>query len=306
MALRSYWANGLAALALCLVTGHGRAAPPMDRGEYIYRLSGCENCHTDRDHAGARLAGGRRLATPLGVFVTPNITPDRETGLGTWREKDFRHALRRGISPHGEHYYPSFPYTSYTRLSDDDIHALWQYLRKVPAAYRANSPHELPWYLRFRPLLAVWKWLFFDAGPFQAEREKTPAWNQGAYLVQGAGHCAECHTPRNRLGGFRADFALAGTTAGPEGRTVPNITPDPETGIGKWKVPELAQYLQSGMRPDGDSAGGLMAEVIDNGLKYLSPEDLNAIAVYVLDQRPVRNPVKSNKKAGKKPASEDY
>ncbi len=297
--------NGFAVIALCLAAGQGFAAPPPDRGEALYRLAGCENCHTDREHGGARLAGGRRLATPYGVFLTPNITPDPETGLGRWREKDFRRALRKGVSPKGEHYYPSFPYTAYTRLSDDDVHALWQYLRSVPAVRRANDAHELPWYLRFRPLLAVWKWLFFDAGPYRDDAEQSREWNRGAYLVQGPGHCAECHAPRNRLGGFSAGLALAGTPAGPEGRPVPNITPDPETGIGKWKSQELVQYLKAGLRPDGDCAGGLMAEVVDNGLKYLPTGDLNAIAGYVLKQAPVHNPVMQNRKAGKK-AAEDY
>jgi hypothetical protein len=128
----------------------------MSRGEYIYTLSGCENCHTDREHNGARLAGGRKLATPLGVFFTPNITPDKTSGIGLWSEADFTRALRFGESPSGHNYYPSFPYTSYTRLRDADIHALWNYLHAVPEVNRNNEAHELPWLLRFRPLLTFW------------------------------------------------------------------------------------------------------------------------------------------------------
>jgi mono/diheme cytochrome c family protein len=292
-------------LAAALTSGAGAAAP-MSQGEYIYKLSGCENCHTDREHDGARLAGGRKLVTPLGVFYTPNITPDKETGIGRWREADFTRALRKGRSPSGHNYYPSFPYTSYTRLSDADLHALWDYLRAVPAVHQTNEAHELPWFLRFRPLLSVWKWLYFDAGTFKPLAAQSAEWNRGAYLVQGAAHCAECHTPRNMLGGYRKNFALAGTMTGPEGSVAPNITPDKQTGIGKWNRVELVQYLESGIRTDGDCAGSLMAEIIDNGLKYAPPGDLQAIATYVADLPAVANPVHKAKKAKKKGSEQDY
>lgn len=299
-----------AALALpaLLVAGSAAASAPatapVSRGEYLYRLSGCENCHTDREHGGARLAGGRKLATPLGVFLTPNITPDAETGIGRWTERDFVRALRKGKDPQGHNYYPSFPYTSYTEFSDADLHALWTYLRGVPAVHRADEAHELPWYLRFRFLLTFWKWLYFDEGPYQPVAGKSAAWNEGGYLVRGPGHCAECHTPRNELGGYRNGYTLAGTLQGPEGSVVPNITPDRQFGIGGWKSADLGQYLQTGIRSDGDCAGSLMAEVIDNGLKYLSPTDTAAIATYVLDQPAVANPVRKAGKAKKK--AEDY
>jgi mono/diheme cytochrome c family protein len=293
-------------LAAILASGSAWAAAPVSRGEYLYKLSGCENCHTDREHNGARLAGGRELVTPLGVFHTPNITPDKATGIGLWSEADFLRALREGKSPSGSHYYPSFPYTSYTRLSDSDMRALWGYLRSQPAVRQANEPHELPWYLRFRPLLTFWKWLYFDAGAYRPVAAKSAEWNLGAYLVQGPAHCAECHTPRNPLGGYRKGYSLAGTTAGPEGSVVPNITPDRQTGIGKWKAAELAQYLESGIRSDGDCAGSLMAEVIDNGLKYLSAGDLKAIAAYVTDQAPVSNPVRKAKRVKKKNDEQAY
>ncbi len=279
--------------------GGAWATAPMSRGEYLYKLSGCENCHSDREHDGARLAGGRRLVTPLGTFFTPNITPDADTGIGRWSEADFIRALREGKSPSGSNYYPSFPYTSYTRLSDSDMKALWAYLRTVPAARQANEAHELPWYLRFRPLLAIWKWLYFDAGAYQPVAAKSAEWNRGAYLVQGAAHCGECHTPRNTLGGYRKGALLAGTMTGPEGNVVPNITPDKPFGIGKWKRSELVQYLGSGIRSDGDCAGGLMAEIIDNGLKYLPAGDLEAITTYVAEVPAVANPVHKARKARK-------
>lgn len=294
---------GLAALVLSA----GVLADPMSsRGESVYRLAGCENCHTDREHGGARLAGGRKLVTPLGTFYTPNITPDAATGIGRWREADLRRALREGKDPEGRHYYPSFPYPSYTRLSDADMHALWVYLRSLPAVHQANKAHALPWYLRFRPTLAIWKLLYFKAGPYQANTRKSAEWNQGAYLVNGAGHCGECHTPRNLLGGFVQGQFLAGSRNGPEGSLVPNITPDKQSGLGTWNVNDLTEYLATGNRPDGDCAGSLMAEVIDNSLKAQSRADLRAMATYLLDQPAVSNPVRKPKKQGKAKTDSDY
>ncbi len=271
------------------------AGPDPVAGQYLFRAAGCENCHTDREHGGAWLAGGRELLTPLGVFYSPNITPDPDTGIGRWREADFLRAMRHGRGPDGRHYYPSFPYAAYTRLSDADLRALWAYLRSVPPVRQANRPHELPWYLKYRALLAGWKLLYFKPGPYTPEPGKGASWNRGAYLVQAAGHCGECHTPRNRLGGFRIGLYLAGDKAGAEGGVVPNITPDPKTGIGRWSRGELIDYLKTGMRPDGDFAGGLMAEVIDNGLKHLSQQDLEAIATYLQSVPPVEHAVRKPK-----------
>ncbi len=296
----------LRGLLLCglLLAGRALAAgPDLAAGEYLFRAAGCANCHTDREHGGALLAGGRKLATPLGDFYTPNITPDPDTGLGRWREADFRRALREGRGPDGRHYYPSFPYAAYTRLSDADIGALWAYLRTVPPVRQANRPHALPWYLQSRPLLAGWKWLYFHPGRYVPDPRKDATWNRGAYLVQAVAHCAECHTPRNRLGGFRVGLYLAGDQAGAEGGLVPNITPDKATGIGRWSQGELIDYLKTGMRPDGDSAGGLMAEVIDNGLSRLTPQDIEAIATYVRGVPPVVHAVRPAKA---KPAQDEF
>ena len=305
MAFRRITAGALG-MAVAMAVGSASAEQTMSRGEYIYRLAGCENCHTDREHDGPRLAGGRKLATPLGVFYTPNITPDVQTGIGRWSEADFIRALRKGKSPDGHNYYPSFPYTSYTHLTDEDMRALWGYLRTMPAVRQANKSHELPWYLGFRPLLVVWKWLYFSPGAYQPEAAKSAEWNRGAYLVSGAGHCGECHTPRNLLGGFNKGYFLAGTARGPEGAVVPNITQDRQYGIGTWKVKEIAQYLENGMRPDGDFAGSLMAEVIDNGMKYLRPADVHSIAAYLTTQSPVQNAVRKAAKAIKGKSESEY
>jgi mono/diheme cytochrome c family protein len=294
-------ARSAALLALfAALPAQGAVDPTWQRGEYLYRIAGCENCHTDRKQKAAALAGGRRFETPLGTFVTPNISADRKTGIGSWGEQDFARALRDGVSPRGEHYYPAFPYTSYTRLSDQDIRALYVYLQSRPAVRRSNASHELPWYLRWRPLPAIWKWLFFTPGAYAPQIGKDPVWNRGAYLVQAAAHCNECHTPRNLLGGFKSGFYLAGNPDGPDGAVVPNITPDKKTGIGRWSEGDLVQYLENGMTPDGDFAGDAMAELIRYGLKYLTHEDRTAIAKYVRALPPIEHAVGESEQENKK------
>lgn len=287
-----------ALLAAALAPATALAADPglVARGEYVYRASGCTNCHTDRKAKGPELAGGAALETPFGTFYAPNITPDRTYGIGAWSDEDFRRALREGVSPAGSHYYPSFPYTSYTRLADEDIRALKAYLFTLPPVARPSRPHELPWYARLRPLLYFWKWRYFEPGPYRPDPRQSVQWNRGAYLATAAAHCGECHTPRDRFGGLDARRYYAGTTAGPEGAVVPNITPDRRTGIGRWSERDLAYYLETGMTPDGDFAGDVMADVIDNGLRHLTRDDLRAIAVYVKSLPAIEHAVSKRKK----------
>jgi mono/diheme cytochrome c family protein len=283
----------------------GAAAPPA-AGEYLFRAAGCASCHTDAKNGGAPLAGGRALATPFGVFYSPNITPDPETGVGRWSEADFVRALRDGVSPAGAHYYPSFPYTSYTRLTDADIREMWGYLRSVKPVRQANRPHALPWYARARVALTGWKALFFTPGARGPQPQRTPSWNRGAYLVEAVAHCGECHTPRNVFGAAKAGRALAGTRDGPEGGVVPNITPHKATGIGRWSATDIAYYLETGLTPDGDSAGELMAEAIDNSLRHLTGEDRLAIAEYLRALPAIENAVRKADKAKKKAGDFDY
>jgi len=275
-------------------------APPagaMTAGEYIYRASGCYACHTDEKGGGKPLAGGYPLTTPFGTFYTPNITPDPETGIGKWSEQDFIRAMRKGLSPSGEHYYPSFPYASYTRMTDADLHVLWEFLKTVPPVKQSNRSHDLRFFARARSFVGSWKALYFRPGVYVPDPAKSPAWNRGAYLVEGPGHCGECHTPRSLFGGVKSDLPLAGTSDGPDDSVIPNITPDRKTGIGKWSQSDLVQYLSIGLMPDGDSAGDLMAEVIDNGLKYLRKEDLVAMAEYLKSLPPIEHAVRKPKKA---------
>jgi len=294
------WLTLLTAGWLITPPVYGADAPPsrnMSAGEYVYRASGCYACHTDEKGGGQPLAGGYPLATPFGVFYSPNITPDSETGIGKWSEQDFFRAMREGLSPTGDHYYPSFPYASYSKLTDDDLRALWHYLKSRPAVRKQNRPHDLKFFARARAFVGMWKGLYFNPGPYKPDPARTASWNRGAYLVEGAGHCGECHTPRTLLGGIKPSLHLAGTRDGPDDSVIPNITPDRKTGIGKWTQSDIEQYLSIGLAPDGDSAGDLMAEVIDNGLKYLRRDDIAAMAEYLKALPPVEHSVRKPKKA---------
>lgn len=262
-----------------------------ERGATVLRASGCVACHTDEENDGQFLAGGRALETPFGTFYSPNITPDRNHGIGAWQAQDFFQALRHGVAPDGSHYYSVFPYTSYTRMRLEDMFALWVYLASVPKSARENTAHQLAWYMRPRIVNRIWKLLFFEPGVLRVYEDRSKEWNRGAYLVKAMAHCGECHTPRTVFGNLDKDLAYAGVRDGPEGESVPNITPDTGTGIGDWSRSELVDYLSEGLLPDGDYAGGLMTDVIDDGLSHLTPEDLNAIAKFVTTLTPIRNAI---------------
>jgi len=272
-------------LTLCLAFwpggGPAEAGGDFKRGEYLFAAGGCKGCHTDVKRKGKPLAGGRRLKTPFGTFISPNITPDPVNGIGKWSGADFIRALREGISPDGRHYFPAFPYPSYTGITDSDLLDLRAYLFTLPPVVRANEPHDLKPLFGWRFLAGIWKALYFKPGAFQPDPTKSAEWNRGAYLVTALGHCGECHTPRNLLGAPRMDMALSGTTQGPGGGIVPNITPDPETGIGKWPEGDILDLLNSGMLPDGDFAGGAMGEVIDDNTAKLTDGDRKAIIFYL-------------------------
>ena len=254
----------------------------VERGEYLVRAGGCFSCHTAA--GGQQLAGGRTLATPFGTFYSPNITPDPETGIGRWTDAQFLRAVREGVRPDGANYFPVFPYSSFTGITDGDVLAIKAYLFSLPAVRQHNRPHDVAFPFSWRFLQTGWKLLFFTPGPFQPAPERSAAYNRGAYLVTALGHCGECHTPRNFLGAVRSDQRLAGTPVGPDGQTVPNITPDPNTGIGKWEKDDLVQLLKTGTTPEQSKVKGAMRETIQDGLKYLSDDDLEAIANYLLAQ----------------------
>lgn len=273
---------GLLAALFTAAAARGEDAS-LERGRYVFFAAGCASCHG----AGRTLAGGRALDTPFGTFYPPNITPDPEHGIGAWSAEDFVRALRDGISPRGEPYYPAFPYPSYTDMSGEDMRSLYAYLMTLPADSRPSRPHGLPWFLSYRPLLQEWRAGRFTRGPLPADPAHSPQWNRGAYLAHALGHCGECHTPRGLLGGPLEGRYLAGTRAGPEDVTVPNITPDPATGIGAWTDDELFVYLSTGRRPDGRIASLPMLEVLGTSIMALTPADRRALAVYLRSVPPV-------------------
>lgn len=259
----------------------GAESEAVKRGAYIYRAAGCEGCHTDRKSGGAPLAGGRPLKTPFGIFYAPNITPDPTHGIGDWTEANFVRALRQGLAPNGSHYFPAFPYPSYSGMTARDLSDLWCYLRTVKPVARANRPHDIDFPFGWRTLVAVWKWLNFETGPTTTETGRSVAWRRGAYLVRAVGHCSECHTPRGVLGGPKKDMFLAGAKDGAEGEAVPNITSDRETGIGAWSESDLLFLLQSGITRDGDVVGGAMSEVVEHSTSKLVDADRRAIIEYL-------------------------
>ena len=261
----------------------GFAQGDAKRGEYLANAAGCLGCHTDTKKDSARYAGGRALKTPFGTFYGPNITPHREAGLGRWSEADFIRAMREGRRPDGANYYPAFPYPSFTRVADADLRDLWAYLRTLPQVNRASQPHDLGFFFRWRLLLWPWKWLFFASGPFQPDPKAGPVVNRGAYLAQALGHCGECHTPRNFLGGAKQSRFLAGAKLA-EGGGSPNLTP---ARLKKWDDKELTDFLTSGIAPDGDVVGDTMGEVIQNTTAKLTPQDLAALIAYLRSLPPL-------------------
>jgi mono/diheme cytochrome c family protein len=267
---------------------------PIDRGRRIFAATGGCTCHTNFPGEGdeaPQLAGGRALETPFGIYYSTNITPDRETGIGGWSEEDFARAMREGMSPGGEHYFPVFPYTAFTGLADQDLADLKSYLDSLRAIRRENRPHGAPFPFSWRPALAGWKYLNFKPGRVEDDPALDSATNRGRYLALAAAHCGECHTPRTLTGGLDQTMWLAGSREGPEGELAPNITPDEKTGIGDWSIPDLVWYLETGLKPDGDDTQGLMSEVIQHGYANLPAEDREAIARYLKSVPAIENRV---------------
>ena len=288
----------LAGAAWLFIPWHG-SAPEISatgdpiRGEYVLAMGGCVACHTDEKNGGALLAGGRALATPFGTFYSSNITPDPDAGIGGWTTGDFVRAMKEGLSPDGQHYYPAFPYPSYAKMAEQDLVDLKAYLDTVEPVSEAVRPHDLGFPFSIRQTLAGWKLLFFDDSPFVPDSSQSESWNRGAYLVQGPGHCGECHTPRNMLGGPDLGRYLSGNPVGAEGKATPNITPH-ETGIADWNAVDLAFALESGLTPDYDSFGGGMGEVVSDGTSKLTKEDRDAIAEFLLSLPPIESAVKKD------------
>ena len=259
----------------------------VERGQYLTYAGGCISCHTEEADDAVPLAGGRAMETPFGTFYSPNITPDEETGIGGWSEDDFVNAFWEGVSPDGEHYFPSFPYTAYTGASRQDLLAIRAYLMSLEPVPNESPGHDLAWYMGTRLAAGGWKALNFESGRFEPDPEKDEQWNRGAYLVRHLGHCGECHTPRSATGVLVADEEFAGSEFGDE--HIPNISSHRVDGIGRWSLSDIEYFLDIGMLPDGDFTGSSMVAVIEDNTSKLTREDRLAIAAYLKSVTPVEN-----------------
>jgi mono/diheme cytochrome c family protein len=257
-------------------------APDVRNGEMVFWAGGCTSCHAAPSAAGDAklvLSGGLALNSPFGTFHVPNISPDETSGIGRWTLADFGNAMKRGVGARGEHLYPAFPYGSYARMSDKDVNDLFAFLKTLPKSANVAPPHQLPFPFNIRLALGGWKFLYFDDQPRVVLANADDKIRRGQYLVEGPGHCGECHTPRDAFGGFVKDKWLAGAP-NPEGEgRVPDITPGSNT-IGAWSEGDIANYLETGFTPDFDSAGGSMVEVQQN-IAHLPASDREAIAAYL-------------------------
>ncbi len=269
----------LSAALLAAPSARAADAAAVTRGEFLFRAADCAGCHASQDNPTA-LAGGLGLDTPFGTFRAPNITPDPRYGIGKWSTDDFRTALRHGRDRDGKWLFPVFPYTSFTNMSDADMSDLYAYLMSRTAMAQPNLPHQVQTPFGWRFLLVFWRILFFREGPLPNEPKQSSEWNRGNYLVHAVAHCEECHTPRNALGAVKTSHPFSGNVGGPDGQNAPNITPDNDTGIGRWSTADIARLLKTGMTPESDQVGSGMKSVV-RGTSHLTDADRLAIAVYL-------------------------
>jgi mono/diheme cytochrome c family protein len=276
LALAAFWfltiPNTVPASALAPRT------PDLANGKTMFHAGGCASCHAiPKQEDKTKLGGGLALGSPFGTFYVPNISSDRTDGVGAWSEAQFVTAMVKGISPAGEHLFPAFPYTSYQRMTLDDIRDLFAYLKTLPAVTGKVRDHALPFPFNIRRTLGLWKFLFLDGRPFTADPSQSAQWNRGSYLVNAPGHCAECHSPRNMLGAVKRNLRFTGGPS-PDGKGgVPNIT---QQKLKNWTVKDIADTLTTGMTPDADFVGGSMVEVVRN-TSQLSEPDREAMATYI-------------------------
>ncbi|PIJ50314.1 alcohol dehydrogenase [Erwinia sp. OLTSP20] len=271
----------------------------ISKGQYLATAGDCVACHTAAD--GKPFAGGLKMSTPVGAIYSTNITPDKETGIGEYSYQEFATALRDGIAKDGHHLYPAMPYTSFAKINDEDMHALYDFfMQQVQPVKQANRDSDIPWPLNMRWPLGLWNRLFHDNDVFQPDANQSAEWNRGAYLIQGLEHCGTCHTPRGIAFEEKAldqnDSAyLTGGTL--EGWHAPNLTGNMKDGLGRWKQEEIETFLKTG-RTSNTMAFGSMTDVIEHSTQYLSDADLKAMAVYLKSLKP-------SDPAAKAPAQQD-
>jgi mono/diheme cytochrome c family protein len=270
---------GLLCTAFNLGQAHADASADLiAKGKALTEAGDCGSCHT-ADPA-KPFAGGKRIPTPFGGIYSANLTPDRNTGLGLWRDEDFLRAMRFGEGPDGSRYYPAFPYPHFTKLTRDDIFAIRAYLNTLSPVNNTPPPNELRWPLNYRGLMGAWNFLFFKPGIFEPDQNKSAAWNRGGYLVEGAGHCGACHTPKNFLGAEKRDARFAGDTV--DGWFAPRLDGATRGGLKSWTADDIAEYLLSG-RNGHSHASGPMAQVVLSSTSHMSEADVRAMAVYLKD-----------------------
>ena len=272
----------LAVVLLCTAfSGKAQAEPSADtiaRGKALAEAADCASCHTA--DPSKPFAGGKRLDTLFGAIYSPNLTPDRDTGLGGWSDEQFYRALRYGVAQDGSRYYPAFPYPNFTKMIRDDLLAIRAYLATLTPVHNRPPPPELRWPLNYRLVMRAWNLLFFRPGIFDPDQQKSTEWNRGGYLVTGAAHCGACHTPKNLFGADKRGRAFRGGLV--QGWFAPRLDGAERSGLKSWSVDDIVEYLQSG-RNGRSHAGGLMAEVVANSTSKISDADVRAIAVYLKD-----------------------
>jgi mono/diheme cytochrome c family protein len=268
------------------------AAGNAMRGAQIFALGDCASCHASPGQDDRRkLGGGMALTSAFGTFYVPNISPDPKDGIGRWTVADLANALLAGISPQSTHYYPLFPYTSFTHMKLDDVRDLMAYLRTLPPVSGRPPEHDIPFPLKIRRGIGLWKLLFFDRSPLRDDPSRSTAWNRGHYLVESVGHCAECHSTRNVFEAIKPATRFAGGPDPSDVGYIPNITPE---GIGAWSEKQISETLRTGITPDLRGLGSTMAEVVQN-TATLPESDRDSMAVYLktLPARPTPNPALS-------------
>jgi mono/diheme cytochrome c family protein len=255
--------------------------PDLANGATMFIIGGCASCHAkDARNAPEDLGGGHPLETKFGTFRAPNISTHPVAGIGAWTEAEFLTAMVEGVGRKGEHLFPSFPYTSYRRMRVDDLRDLFAHMRTLPSNATPSAPHAILFPFNIRRTLGIWKLLFLDARPFTPDAGQSEIYNRGAYLVEGPGHCAECHSRRNALGGIASGGRMAGGPNAEGKGFVPNITQHPEDGLGKWTIRDLELLLENGGTPAGGFVADEMEDVVANTAR-LTPEDRHAMAVYL-------------------------
>ena len=286
--LRRSLSAALLGTSLCLLSGGAIAQSPaaasdtVARGAYLARAGDCVSCHTAP--GGAPYAGGYKVDTPFGYLLAPNITPDAATGIGRWSADDFYRALHQGVNRNGQDMYPAMPFDFYTRITREDSDALFAYLRSLPAVNNPVVINHLNFPFNQRWSMAVWRELYFSEGTYKNDPAKSAAWNRGAYLVEGLGHCSACHSPRNALGGIEKDKAFTGATI--DGWFALNLSSELHTGLGNWTAEQIATYLKTGAVAGKTTALGPMALVVKNSTSHMSDADLGAMAAYLKDIPP--------------------